>query len=77
MKIRNFYPCQVVKRLHGQHLSALTPVWQHVLSQSLQGTKSMVVIEGTQIFVTSRHDLGNKILADLKNIVRQAYGGGV
>lgn len=75
MKIRNFYPSQVLRRLSGKRLSSLDAAHRHSLILGLKRSRkagAVITIVDDQIDVRNAADLGRMILSDLKTVMGKA-----
>lgn len=71
MKLRKFYPSQVIRRLNGKDFDSIGTVNQRALSMALRRSRrsalSINIVEG-RIDVRSSVELGRMILQDLKRV---------
>jgi geranylgeranyl pyrophosphate synthase len=76
MKIRNFYPANVYRRLSGQRVSCLNGAQSHALKMVLRRSRKMglaVTIMEDHIDVRSAAELGKMVLADLKKAAQDLH----
>lgn len=70
MKLRKFYPSQVIRRLNGKDFDSIGTVNQRALSMALRRSRrsalSINIVEG-RIDVRSSVELGRLMIQDLKS----------
>ena len=74
MKIRKFYPSQILRRLTGKQLSGLDAVNRCALNIGLrrsQKTGLVITVVDDQIDVRSATELGRMMLGDLKAVMQK------
>lgn len=70
MKLRKFYPSQVLRRLNGKHVDGLDSANQQALNIGLHRSRRAalaITICGGQIDVRNANELGRMILSDLRS----------
>lgn len=80
MKIRRFYPSQVIRRLSGKRLGDIDAASRHALNIGLCRSRKLgvaiTVVDGL-IDVRNAADLGRLILSDLRATVQKMRPTGV
>lgn len=78
MKIRKFYPAQVLRKLHGRAVAALAAPDLTVLNIGMRRARKagvlISVVEGV-VAVHNPKQIGQMVMTDLKEIAKRRFSG--
>ncbi len=76
MKIRKFYPSQVIRRQSGKQLSLLDAANSHALQIALRRSRKMgcvITVVGDLVDVRGAEEVGRMILGDIRAAVQKTH----